>query len=97
MISGVHSMREVAAHLGFHPRSLRRALASEGTTFEAIKDETRYAVARELLSLTQLPAADVSMSLGYGTPSAFVHAFRRWSGNAPIQWRRRLGEGHVDR
>ena len=90
-------MRAVAAHLGFHPRALRRALASEGTTFEAIKDEIRYAVAQELLCLTQLPAADVSMSLGYGTPSAFVHAFHRWSGTSPIRWRRRLGEGQVDR
>jgi AraC-like DNA-binding protein len=96
MITGVHSMHEVAAHLDLHPRSLRRELKREGTTFELIKDEIRYAVARQLLSLTQLPAADVGMSLGYSTPSSFVHAFHRWSGMSPTEWRRRLrdGQGH---
>ena len=95
MLTGVHSLREVAAHLKIHPRSLQRELESEGTTFEALKDEIRYAVARQLLSLTRLPAADVSMSLGYSTPSSFVHAFHRWSGMSPIQWRRRLGDGQL--
>ncbi len=93
MLRGVHSMPGVAAHLQIHPRSLRRELAGEGTTFEAIKDDIRYAVARQLLSMTQLAAADVGMSLGYSTPSAFVHAFRRWSGVSPIQWRRQRREG----
>ncbi len=88
MLTGAHSMPDVAAHLEIHPRTLRRALNSEGTTFEALKDEIRHAVARQLLALTQLPAADVGLSLGYSTPSSFVHAFRRWSGMSPIQWRR---------
>ncbi|MCU0955697.1 MAG: AraC family transcriptional regulator [Hyphomicrobium sp.] len=87
MLTGAHSMRDVAAHLEIHPRTLRRALKSEGTTFEALKDEIRHAVARQLLSMTQLPAADVGLSLGYSTPSSFVHAFHRWSGMSPIQWR----------
>jgi AraC-like DNA-binding protein len=56
MLTGAHSMRDVAAHLEIHPRTLRRALKSEGTTFEALKDEIRHAVARQLLSMTQLPA-----------------------------------------
>ena len=88
MLTGVHSMREMSAHLAIHPRSLRRQLESEGTTFAAIKDETRNTVARQLLSLTQLPAGDVSLSLGYSTPSSFVHAFHRWNGMSPTQWRR---------
>lgn len=88
MIISAHSMRDVAAHLEIHPRTLRRALNDEGTTFEALKDEIRHAVARQLLSLTQLPAADVALSLGYSTPSSFIHAFHRWSGMSPTQWRR---------
>lgn len=88
MLTGAHSMRDVAAHLEIHPRTLRRALESENTTFEALKDEIRHAVARQLLSLTQLSAADVGLSLGYSTPSSFVHAFQRWSGMSPTQWRR---------
>ena len=88
MLTGAHSMGDVAAHLAIHPRTLRRALECEETTFEALKDEIRHAVARQLLSLTQLPAADVGLSLGYSTPSSFIHAFHRWSGMSPSQWRR---------
>ncbi|MBL8674526.1 MAG: AraC family transcriptional regulator ligand-binding domain-containing protein [Rhodospirillales bacterium] len=95
MLTGVHSMREVAAHLDLHPRALRRQLKDEGTTFEAIKDEVRDAVARQLLSLTRLTAADVGLSLGYSTPSSFAHAFQRWSGMSPARWRRRSTDGQV--
>jgi AraC-like DNA-binding protein len=97
MLTGVHSMREVAAHLDIHPRSLRRQLESEGTKFEAIKDDVRDAVARQLLSLTQLPAADVGLSLGYSTPSSFIHAFERWSGTSPTRWRQQLRDGQMRR
>jgi AraC-like DNA-binding protein len=93
MLTGVHSMREIAAHLDIHPRSLRRQLLAEGTTFEAIKDEVRNAVARQLLSLTQLSAADVGLSLGYSTPSSFIHAFERWNGLSPTRWRQEPQSG----
>ena len=39
--------------------------------------------ARELLALTRLAAADIALSLGYASPSAFNRAFRRWSGTTP--------------
>jgi AraC-like DNA-binding protein len=97
MLTGVHSMREVAAHLDIHPRTLRRQLLAEGVTFEAIKDEVRDAVARQLLSLTQLPAADVGLSLGYSTPSSFIHAFERWSGLSPTRWRQQQRNDRTDR
>lgn len=96
MLTGVHSMREVAEHLDIHPRTLRRQLLAEGVTFEAIKDEVREAVARQLLSLTQLPAADVGLSLGYSTPSSFIHAFERWSGLSPTRWRRQQRNDRTD-
>ena len=87
MLQGRTTMSEMARHLGMHPRSLRRALEREGTTFEAIKRDVRYAVARELLAVASLPAADIGMTLNFATPSSFVHAFRRWSGVTPGMWR----------
>lgn len=84
------TMPEVSEHLGLHPRSLRRALAREGATFNSIKDHVRYAVARELLCLTSLPLGDIGMTFGFSTPSSFVHAFRRWSATTPAMWRKKL-------
>jgi AraC-like DNA-binding protein len=84
---GTAGMTEVARQLDLHPRALRRHLQREGTAFETIKDEVRHAAAREFLRLGDLSIADISATLDYASPSAFVHAFRRWSGTSPGRWR----------
>jgi AraC-like DNA-binding protein len=88
LLSGHGGMDAVAARLGIHARTLRRRLVAEGTTFDAIKDEVRFAAARELLLLSALGIDDIAATLDYGSGSAFVHAFRRWCGISPGQWRR---------
>jgi len=87
LLMGTAGMTEVARQLDLHPRALRRQLQREGTAFETIKDEVRHAAARELLRLGDLSIADISATLDYASPSAFVHAFRRWSGTSPGRWR----------
>lgn len=89
LLIGQASMEEVARRLGLHPRAMRRRLQREGTTFEDIKDEVRYAFARELLLLGDLGITDIAVTLDYATASSFVHAFRRWSGMPPGLWRSR--------
>jgi AraC-like DNA-binding protein len=87
LLTGQAGMEDVAARMGLHPRALRRRLRQEGTTFEAIKNEVRQATARELLMLGNLGITDIAMTLDYASASSFVHAFRRWSGVSPGQWR----------
>lgn len=89
LLTGASGMEDVASRLGIHPRSLRRRLRSQRTTFAEIKEEVRYAVARELLALGALDIADIAITLDYSSASSFVHAFRRWSGASPAAWRRR--------
>jgi len=90
LVAGRITMPDIANRLGLHPRSLRRALQRENATFDTIKDDVRYAVARELLALTSLSVVDIGMALDFATPSSFVTAFRRWSGTTPGLWRTRL-------
>jgi AraC-like DNA-binding protein len=89
LLVGQGRMEDVAAQLGLHPRTLRRRLRQEGTSFDTIKDEVRHAAARELLMLGALSIADIAFTLDYASVSAFVHAFRRWSGMPPGLWRER--------
>ncbi len=88
LLTGNASHREVAAHLNIHPRTMGRRLEAEGMTFEQLKDEVRLVASRDLLARTELPISDVASALGYATPSAFVRAFRRWTGSPPSAWRR---------
>ena len=72
-----------------------RRLEAEGVTFEQLKDEVRLAVSRDLLARTEMAVSDVAAALGYATPSAFVRAFRRWTGKSPSLWRREARKPEV--
>jgi AraC-like DNA-binding protein len=87
ILEGRSGMPEVARHLDIGPRTLRRALSREGTTFEEIRDAVRLAMAQELLTMSSLAISDLALTLDYATPSAFINAFRRWTGQSPAAWR----------
>jgi len=87
LLVGSSRMPEVALHLGVGPRSLRRALAREGTSFEAVRDAVRLAMARDLLTMSTLSIADLALTLDFATPTTFIRAFRRWTGDTPAAWR----------
>lgn len=97
LLTGQASMENVAERIGIHSRTMRRQLRLEGTTFELIKDEVRYAAARELLLLGALSITDIAVTLDYATASSFVHAFRRWSGVSPGLWRSKASRPSVSR
>ena len=51
-------------------------------------DELRFEGARQLVSDTELPLAQISAALNFSEPAAFTRAFERWSGGVPPQkWR----------
>ena len=72
------------------PRTLRRQLAAEGTTFKAITDEIREALAVELLTAGGLSLEQVASRLGYHDAAGFSRAFRRWTGATPGTYRARF-------
>lgn len=79
----------VGASLHMHPRTVRRRLAEEGTSFRAITNDMRATLATELLSQVGLTVEQVARRLGYAETAAFNHAFSRWFGIAPNEYRRR--------
>ncbi|BBX73932.1 AraC family transcriptional regulator ligand-binding domain-containing protein [Mycobacterium shinjukuense] len=83
------TLPDVAAELAVHPRTLRRRLAEEGTSFRALLTEARSTVAVDLLRNVGLTVAEVSTRLGYTEVSTFSHAFKRWFGVAPSAYARR--------
>ncbi|RBM18154.1 AraC family transcriptional regulator [Prauserella sp. PE36] len=86
-------MEQVAAALAMTVRTLRRKLAAEGTTYRALLDEVREAYAEELLATQVLSVEQIAYRLGYSEASSFIHAFTRWKGVSPREFRRRNGSG----
>jgi AraC-like DNA-binding protein len=88
--SGVFpTLPEIAAELDMHPRTLRRRLADEGTSFRELLNEARSAVAIDLLCSVGLTVDEVSKRLGYTDTSTFSHAFKRWYGRPPTAYLRK--------
>ncbi len=82
---------EAARQLGLHERTLNRRLHALGTNFHEELKAVRYELARELLASTGLPLSRIAAALSYADTSAFVRAFKQWSGLPPVEWRRRQG------
>jgi AraC-like DNA-binding protein len=82
------TLPEVAAELDVHPRTLRRQLAEERTSFRALLNEARSTLAVDLLRNVGLTVDEVSKRLGYTDSSTFCHAFKRWHGLPPSAYPR---------
>jgi AraC-like DNA-binding protein len=82
-------MQAVADELNLDPRTLRRRLDSEGTSFRGLVAEVRETLAIELLSNTGLTVEEVAVRLGYADTASFTHAFIRWRGKPPSHFRRK--------
>ncbi|WP_308165367.1 AraC family transcriptional regulator [Nocardia noduli] len=78
----------VASDLNMSTRTLRRHLDAAGTSYRALLDEVRRALAEEMLTATPLSVSDVAIRLGYAESSTFIYAFKRWTGATPAAYRR---------
>jgi len=85
--TGTATAANVASTLGMSERTLSRRLADEGTTFRRVIEEQRRQMALRYLEDARFRPAQIAYLLGYAQPSAFTHAFRRWSGQSPSDYR----------
>jgi AraC-like DNA-binding protein len=76
-----------AQRLAMTVRTMHRRLDEAGTSFRKIRDGLLRERAEGLLRERRVPIAEVSYLLGYGEPSNFHRAFRRWTGVTPAEWR----------
>lgn len=79
----VLSIDDVAANFNLSSRTLQRKLNEEGCSFKEIVDNVRKELALEYLKDRNNQIKDVAYSLGYNESSAFVRAFKRWTGTTP--------------
>lgn len=85
--TGGCSLAVIAEHKFISVRTLQRRLAAEGLVFERLVDDVRREQATALLEDPALQISDVAGLLGYVEQSSFSHAFRRWTGKSPRDWR----------
>jgi AraC-like DNA-binding protein len=83
---------EMAADLAqTSPRTLRRRLAEESTSWREVLDAARFEACDAMLRNRDLSIAEISGELGYSDQAHLTRAFRRWAGETPVAYRRRRG------
>jgi AraC-like DNA-binding protein len=67
--------------------TLRRRLAEEGQTWQALKDSVRKELAIAWLAEAEVSFAEIAARLGFADSSSFYKAFRKWFGSNPGHYR----------
>lgn len=88
-IGGYPDLPVLAKSLGLGERSLRRRLADENVSYQALLNEVKQRHAQELLDNASMSVESVAMQLGFSDTANFRRAFRKWTGLTPAEWRRR--------
>ena len=81
------TLEDMAGKLNMSPRSLRRKLDAETTSYRGLVEEIRQQLATQLLASTDMKLEEISAQLGYADTASFTRAFRRWFKVSPGQYR----------
>ncbi|RLQ20571.1 helix-turn-helix domain-containing protein [Seongchinamella sediminis] len=87
---GAPELDNIAAAMRFKPHTLRRRLKAEGTSFHSIKSQVRRDIAIHHLGNPATTIEQIAFYTGYTEPSAFIRAFKQWTGFTPLQFRKGL-------
>lgn len=81
-------IEEVAQTLCMTSRTLRRRLEAEGASYTELLTAVRKTLAIDYLTSTLMSAEDIAEALGFSDVVSFRHAFKRWTGRTPKEYRK---------
>ena len=84
---GNYDINSVASELTVSSRKLQQVLKSENTNFKTILDSVRKEMAVDHLQNSRFSIAELALLLGFSEQSAFNHAFKRWTGKTPGEYK----------
>ncbi len=80
----------IAGQLALATRNLQLKLKEEGTSFRKLLDEVRKEIAVSYLKDVNASICEIALLLNFADQSAFHHAFKRWTGKTPGEYRKNL-------
>ena len=83
------TLEQVSEQLNMAPWTVRRKLVEEGGSFQQTLNNTRKELSISYVRDTLLTLGEIAYLLGFGSPPAFQRAFKRWTGIAPGQFRKK--------
>lgn len=84
------TLAKTAAALRLPERTLQRRLAEEGVSHSLLVDDVRRTLALKYLAEANVSITEIAYLLHFADASVFSRAFRRWTGESPLSYRKRL-------
>lgn len=85
--SGIPSISQIGERIGMSSRTLSRRLTDNGITFRALVKSTQEKTAKALLQKSGQTISEIAFQTGFSEQSAFSRAFKRWTGQSPLEYR----------
>jgi AraC-like DNA-binding protein len=85
------SFTQLSRHLNISPRTLRRRLTDEKTSYKSLVADIRISKALDFLKTTTYSIEQIATELGYSDLSNFYRAFKKWTGRTPGSYHRKDG------
>jgi AraC-like DNA-binding protein len=82
------TLEQLARRINLSPRTIRRHLTTEATSYKDILSDLRRSQALEMIQSTDLPMEKIALKLGYSDVANFYHAFKGWTGSTPGSYRK---------
>jgi AraC-like DNA-binding protein len=87
--SNFPSLPAIADRLYTSPRTLRRKLAEQGTSYQQILNDVRKSLAIKFLRETRLSLDEIAERVGFSDSRNFRQAFKKWTDTTPSSHRAR--------
>lgn len=81
------TLKEAANHFQMSQQVLHRRLQAEDLSFKEIKMQTRRDIAIGLIFENKVKIEEIATRVGFSEPSAFIRAFKAWTGYTPLAYR----------
>ena len=85
--TGECSLGKIAQDLGIEMRTLQRRLNQSELSYRQLLDDARAELAIRHLKSPSMTLKEISYLTGFGEVSAFLKAFKKWTGQTPGQYR----------
>jgi AraC-like DNA-binding protein len=85
---GAPALDTVAQTLMMSARTLARRLEQENTSFKQLVEDMRQRLALRYVAWSDLPLSEIAFLLGFSQSAAFHRAFKRWTQQTPLEYRR---------
>lgn len=83
-------LARLAEMFGLTTATLRRRIASEGTTLVQLRESCRREAAMDLLLASNLSIKEIAARVQFNDSATFRRAFRKWTGHSPSEHRKAM-------